>query len=117
MDPVREIDTATLKQWMDEGRNIRLIDVRSPMETGRGLIAGSELLPLHLLPLKMIEVAEGISGDNPAVFVCRTGARSFQAAAFLTQHGFTDVYNLKGGVFAWVSSGNTLGTPNYSNAA
>ncbi|MEA3413241.1 MAG: rhodanese-like domain-containing protein [Pseudomonadota bacterium] len=117
MIQVQEIDTDTLKQWMDDGRRIRIIDVRSPMETGRGVIAGSELLPLHLLPLKMNEVGDEVSSEIPAVFVCRTGARSYQATAFLTQHGITDVYNLKGGVFDWVSSGNTLGAPSYSDAA
>jgi rhodanese-related sulfurtransferase len=37
----------------------------------------------------------------PLVCICHHGARSLQVAAFLEQHGFTDVSNLSGGVHAW----------------
>ena len=110
---VDEIDAHTLKQWIDEGRSVRIIDVRSPVETARGVIEGSELLPLHLVPLELNRLLTG-SPDEPVVVVCRSGARSYQACAFLNQHGARDTYNLRGGLIGWAGAGYPLALPGAS---
>lgn len=102
-----EVDVATLEQWLAGGQSIRLIDVRTPSETARGVIQGAQLLPLHLLPLKLDELGVG----ERIVFYCQSGARSAQACAFLAQKGVSEVYNLQGGIMAWVGSGRGLGEP------
>ncbi len=110
MYPVDEIDAQTLKQWIDAGRRVRILDVRSPMETARGVIEGAELLPLHLVPIEMNRLLTG-SEEEPLVIVCRSGARSYQACAFLNQHGARHTYNLRGGLIGWAGAGYPLTLP------
>ena len=102
-----EVDAATLAQWIAAGEPVQVVDVRTPGETARGVIEGAELLPLHLLPLQ----ASVGNGRTKTVFYCQSGARSAQACMFMTQKGDTEVYNLQGGILAWVRSGLALVAP------
>ena len=102
-----EVDVSTLEQWLAAGAPMRLIDVRTPAETARGVIGGAELLPLHLLPLKLQE----LQGGQRIVFYCQSGARSAQACMFLAQHGHSEVYNLHGGIMTWLASGRAVEAP------
>jgi len=107
MYSITEIDCQTLKTWMDEGKQFRLIDVRSLAEINQGVIDNGEPLPLNLLPLKTNE----LNADDDIIFYCRTGARSAQACYFLKEKGYDRVYNLRGGIMDWVRSGNQVVAP------
>lgn len=85
---------------------LRLVDVRTDAEVAQGKIPQGEPLPLHLIPLRLGEMDK----HTTTVFYCRSGARSAQAAAFVASNGFTDVYNLQGGIIAWVRSGLPVST-------
>jgi rhodanese-related sulfurtransferase len=99
---IREIDSSELAQWVsDAGHKLRVIDVRQMQEIAMGTVPRAEAMPLHMLPEKVSE----LSPDEKLVVVCRSGARSAQACMFLQQHGFSDVYNLRGGMMAWMQSG------------
>jgi rhodanese-related sulfurtransferase len=99
---VKEIDASQLAKWVDEaGHKMRVIDVRQMEEIRTGTVPKAEALPLHTLPIKVNE----LSKDEKLVFVCRSGARSAQACMFLQQHGFSNVYNLRGGMMGWMQSG------------
>ena len=104
---IKEIDAAELsKQLSSAAENslpekLRLIDVRTPAEVARGKIAGSENLPLHVIPLKV----EELDTDETIVFYCQTGARSAQACAFMTSKGVDNCYNLRGGIVTWAQMG------------
>lgn len=102
-----EIDAATLKEWLDEKKSLRLVDVRTPAEMARGVIPGADLIPLHLIPIKINEFEPG----ERIVVYCQSGARSAQACAFMAQHGIDEVYNLRGGIMGWVGSGFQLTAP------
>ena len=93
---VRDIDP---KEVLSTQGKTTLIDVRRPDEfTGElGHIPGARLLTLDELPAKL----ETIPKNKPIVFVCRSGGRSAQASAFALDNGFTDVYNMKGGMLLW----------------
>jgi rhodanese-related sulfurtransferase len=78
-----------------------LLDVRTDAEVARGKIPQGDSLPLHLLPLRL----GGMDKNSPTVFYCQTGGRSAQAAAFAAANGFADVYNLEGGIMAWLRAG------------
>ena len=80
---------------------LHLIDVRTDAETARGKIPGGDSLPLHLLPTRLSEMDKRAT----TVFYCQMGGRSGQAAAFAATHGFSDVYNLEGGMIAWTHAG------------
>jgi rhodanese-related sulfurtransferase len=70
-------------------------------EIKQGTVPKAEALPLHTLPAKMHD----LSKDEKLVMVCRSGARSAQACMFLQQQGFSNVYNLRGGMMGWMQSG------------
>ncbi|GAB4287961.1 MAG: rhodanese-like domain-containing protein [Candidatus Zixiibacteriota bacterium] len=98
----REIEIFDVKRMLEgEGRQVHLIDVRSPMEVASGIIPGATNIPLHLLPMSV----EKIPHDSEVVIYCRTGARSAQACAYLTSLGKDNVYNLRGGIMAWMQGG------------
>lgn len=99
---IKEVDIFELQQMLDkEGEGVSLIDVRSPMEIAQGAIDGADHLPLHTLPFNL----DKIPVDRKVIFYCRTGARSAQACAFVAAQGKDNVYNLRGGIMAWVQSG------------
>lgn len=102
MNSIKEIDAPELAQWVkEENQNIRFIDVRGMNEIAAGTVPRAEAVPLHTLPVKVNELKR----DEKLVFICRSGARSAQACMFLQQHGFENVFNLRGGMIAWVQSG------------
>ena len=94
---VKEVTIAELVQMMEEGRNFQLIDVREPYEFEIAQIGGT------LVPLGEIEDhVNEISSEGPVIFHCRSGARSAKAVHKLEKKfGFTNLYNLKGGILAY----------------
>ncbi len=99
---IKEIDASELSQWVnDPSQSVRVIDVRQMNEIATGTVPKAEPLPLHTLPARVHE----LSRDQKLVVVCRSGARSAQACMFLQQNGFSNVYNLRGGMMGWVASG------------
>lgn len=105
---ISEVTPQTLEEWDAHGKTYRLVDVRSPGETARGVLPNAELIPLHLVPLRKDEFASG----GPVVLYCQTGARSGQACAFLAQQGITDVHNLVGGIVGWARASKPIVAPN-----
>ena len=101
-NPIKEIDASELAQWVnDAAHELRVIDVRQMQEIAGGTVPRAEALPLHTLPAKVHE----LSREEKLVVVCRSGARSAQACMFLQQQGFSNVYNLRGGMMGWVQNG------------
>jgi rhodanese-related sulfurtransferase len=76
-----------------------LIDVREPWEFERCRIDGSQLVPLGQLVARLDELPR----ERPLVIVCHHGNRSGVATDFLRRTGFSDVWNLAGGVEAWAN--------------
>lgn len=100
------IDVGELQRLQAEGP-VNLIDVRTEAEVARGLINGADHIPLPMLPVKASEIDTRI----PTVLYCQSGGRSAHACMFLAANGFRDLYNLQGGVMAWVRSGFPLCVP------
>ncbi len=99
---VKEIGASEFAQWVQEANHaMRVIDVRQMEEIAQGTVPKAEALPLHTLPARV----QDLSKEEKLVVVCRSGARSAQACMFLQQQGFSNVYNLRGGMMGWVQSG------------
>jgi rhodanese-related sulfurtransferase len=94
------IDPLRLQDMKSNG-DIVLVDVRTDLEVSRGVIPGARHIPLHLLPARFEEIDRALA----VVFYCQSGARSAQASAFLNGKGWPEVYNLVGGINAWVGKG------------
>lgn len=80
-----------------------LLDVREPAEWHAGHAPHARHIPLGQLADRLHE----LPADRPVVTVCRSGARSRQAAALLADHG-RQVHNLTGGLSAWTNAGMPL---------
>ena len=93
----KEISPVSLKNWLDSGKEVVLLDVREPFEAQICAIDGSRMIPLGDLPRRVNELD---TADDIVVY-CRSGARSAQAVQLLSTLGFTRVQNLKGGILAW----------------
>jgi len=98
---VSEIDAQALKQRIDAGEPIELIDIRSDGEIAQGMLPKSQHLPMHLIPLRMHDLPR----DKDVIIYCRSGARSYQACAYLQQQGVGNVLNLRGGIIDWARHG------------
>jgi rhodanese-related sulfurtransferase len=100
MNGFRNISVAELQAMIAQG-SLRLVDVRTDAEVSRGKIPQGDPVPLHLLPLRLGDMDK----NTATVFYCQMGGRSAQAAAFAAANGFTEVYNLQGGIAAWHQAG------------
>jgi len=92
-----EVTALDLKQELEAGKPILLLDVREPHEYEIASIEGARLIPLGELPERLREL------DDHAEIVthCHHGARSLKALEILRAAGFSKVRSLKGGIDAW----------------
>jgi len=93
-----EITALELKQRMDRGEKLRIVDVREPNEYQICRIPGTELIPLGDVPKRYNE----LDPDQELIVHCKMGGRSAKAADFLRSVGFKRVLNLKGGILDWI---------------
>lgn len=82
----------------DKGKYV-LVDVRTPEEFAEGHIPGAILIPHDQMEERHGELAE--YKDKPLLLICRSGKRSVFAAEVLAEHGYQNLYNLKGGMLQW----------------
>ena len=95
---MQEITATELKQRLDEGDDIQLIDVRQPDEYAFAKIEGAKLIPLGEIMQRMDELDD----TKELILQCKAGGRSAQAIEFLTRAGYQgEMSNLKGGITAW----------------
>lgn len=98
--PVKSITVEELKKMMDAKEGFQLIDVRERNEKEIADIGG-ELIPMSTIPANVGR----ISKDKTVVVYCRSGRRSAGVISELQQKfGFTNLYNLTGGILAWADS-------------
>ncbi len=91
-----EISVRDLKERLDEGEDIFLLDVREPYEYKIANLQG-HLIPLSQLPAK----AGDLNRSREIVVYCHHGNRSAFAVQFLKNLGFDRVLNLRGGIDEW----------------
>ena len=95
---MEDITVTELRERMDKGEKLNIIDVREQYEFDEFNIGG-KLIPLSTLPEAMLEM--GNLKDKEIIVHCKSGGRSATAKAYLLQNGFTKVRNLLGGMMAW----------------
>jgi sulfur-carrier protein adenylyltransferase/sulfurtransferase len=94
---MKEITVQDLKKMKDTGADFQLIDVREPHEFDICNLEG-ELIPMSEIPYNVDKIAK----DKQVVIHCRSGKRSGDMLLWLEKnHGFNNLYNLKGGILAW----------------
>jgi sulfur-carrier protein adenylyltransferase/sulfurtransferase len=98
LQSIAEMSVAQLKDRMEKGERLFLLDVREPFEYEIVNLKG-QLIPLGELPARLDE----LDTEQEIVVYCHHGNRSRYAAEFLQAQGFRSVKNLTGGIDAWVS--------------
>jgi rhodanese-related sulfurtransferase len=94
-----EIDVATVKQKLDAGDDLLIIDVREPDEHAIARIAAAKLVPMGEISDRLSELEEHKA--RPVVVHCHHGGRSRRVTNWLRQQGFTHAQNMTGGIDAW----------------
>ena len=104
---VKSLTVAEMKKWMDEGKKLAFFDVRTEEEHKTASVKGATLLD---------EAGEkalaALDKATPIVLMCHHGMRSRTAAERVLRDGFTQVYNLEGGIDAWSQQVDTT-VPRY----
>lgn len=95
---MKEITVSEFKKLKDEKSDFQLIDVREVHEVEICDIGG-ENIPMG----EVMDNLDKISKDKKVIIHCRSGARSAAICQALENEGFTNVYNLKGGIIAYAN--------------
>ena len=99
----RHLDPKTLKQWLDEGLDIELLDTRNDYEYQLGTFDNAITLDIDHFR-QFPEIAKSIDPDlkkKPVVTFCTGGIRCEKAAPYLESLGFEDIYQLDGGILKY----------------
>ncbi len=97
-DGIMKIDVKTLQIKL-ENEEIMLLDEREASEYEGGHVEGAVNAPLSSLDANQLSYPK----DKPIYVICRSGNRSAQAASQLQDAGYTEIYDVSGGMMAWES--------------
>jgi rhodanese-related sulfurtransferase len=98
---IKEVNSSGALQLINH-KNAVVLDVREPGEYESGHVLNSKLIPLGKLKDRIGELEKYT--DRSIVVLCRSGNRSGTACFILGKHGFSQAYNLAGGIQAWKSA-------------
>jgi len=98
------LTAADLKEMMAKDEGLLVVDVRSLDEYNGGHIEGSK----HVYAGLVEQRAGEIPRDRPVALICKSGTRSGFASSMLLRMGYRNVYNVLGGMTAWVNAGYTV---------
>lgn len=87
-----------MKQRLDAGEKLRLVDVREPLEFQQAHIEGSELIPMRSVPQALASLE---AGEAPLIVFCHHGGRSLQVVSWLREQGVENCSNMAGGIDRW----------------
>ncbi len=96
---IGQLSPPALRDWLNDQSRPQplLLDVREPWEYDLCRIIDSQLISLKDMPQRWNELPRG----HDIIVICHHGVRSQQAARFLEDAGFQQLYNLSGGIAAW----------------
>ena len=97
MSDFKEIDVKTLKNKLDDDDDFMLIDVREDKELEVCKIDQALHIPMGIVPARLNE----IDSNKPVVIMCKSGGRSAQVCQYLNENGYSNIYNLNGGITSW----------------
>ena len=91
------ISPQELKQWLDDNRDLTLLDTRNDYEVQMGTFSGATHFELDDF-CEFPKAAEKLSRTKPVVMFCTGGIRCEKAGLYLMEAGFSQVYQLEGGI-------------------
>ena len=106
---IKDIDTKTFKTQLYDSEEFIFVDVRTPQEFSEGYIDGA--INIDFRNENFMQKMGELDKNKAVYLYCRSGGRSGQATAMLKEAGFTEVYNLLGGINEWKAAGNDVLIP------
>ncbi len=97
----KDITSVEAKTIMDKSKSAYLLDVRTPDERRQGYIAGSVLIPIDQVERRIAEIPK----NRTVIVYCAVGSRSRTVAQALARSGYSEVYNMRDGIFGWYRNG------------
>jgi rhodanese-related sulfurtransferase len=92
-----ELTPAELKQRLDRGEKLLLVDVREPWEFDVCRIEGAKLIPMGQIPANL----QSLDVDDDVICYCHHGMRSLDVAVWLRNQGVASAKSLAGGIERW----------------
>ncbi|KIL75705.1 rhodanese-like domain-containing protein [Bacillus badius] len=96
MEPIPEITAEELKQRLENGENLEVVDVREEEEVAGGKIPQAKHIVMGTIP----EHLDQFDKEKEYIFVCRSGRRSENVCYYMRDQGFK-VRNMTGGMLDW----------------
>jgi rhodanese-related sulfurtransferase len=93
-----EITPTEVKQRLDSGEKLRLVDVREPFEFRQARIEGSELIPMRSVAQSLASLE---AEESPLIVFCHHGMRSLQVVGWLREQGVEECASMAGGIDRW----------------
>ncbi|TYO98293.1 rhodanese-related sulfurtransferase [Geothermobacter ehrlichii] len=93
----RNIDAAGARRLIAERPDLFILDVRTPEEFAGVRLEGAVLIPIDQVVKRIAEIPR----NRPVLVYCAVGSRSSQVAGYLARLGYSEVYNLYGGIWGW----------------
>lgn len=90
-------------ELIEGGAELRLLDVRTPMEYESVRIAGAYNVPLDMLGEHCSELRDHVR--EPIILICQSGVRARRAEAAMREAGLRNVHVMDGGMVAWQAAG------------
>ena len=101
--PAPKISPRTLKQWLDQGKKLTLLDTRNTYEVAAGTFRGAlnpNIRTFREFPQAVKRLPPEVK-DNPVVMFCTGGIRCEKAAIYMKDLGYQRVYQLEGGILKY----------------
>ena len=100
------LNPADFQTKANEIADVQLIDVRTPEEVAQGKIPGA--VNINILDQSFSSLVSELDKLKPIMVYCAKGGRSGRAANELKKLGFTEIYDLEGGMGAWSAAGLSI---------
>ena len=99
----RNIGASDFRQFINEKQSAIILDVRTPAEVTQGYISGATNVDIN--SNDFTAKINQLDKSKPVLVYCRSGRRSAAAMRYMRDNGFSEVYNLNGGIIAWSQAG------------
>lgn len=95
-----QVAPRNVKERIDAGEQLVLIDVREPWEHQRARIEGSRLVPMNTVPANL-PMLDGLGDEAALIVLCHHGIRSLQVVNWLREQGVEACQSMEGGIDRW----------------
>lgn len=100
------LDPAGASALIQDQPDLVVLDIRTPEETAAGTLPGATEIDFYAADFS--DRIAALDRDGPYLVYCHSGNRSAQAITLMVDLGFTNLYELDGGILAWLQSGSNV---------